>query len=100
MIKLIDLLNEDVNTSEFNDLHWRDHFNEIIDCAQKALSSNDPEVIAIQVDLIINNANAASDKHEATYVKAPIPTFVNSNIANSYAGDDSDINAFAGGTKI
>lgn len=94
MIKLLDLLNEDVDTS--SNTHWRDHFNDIIKCAETALSSNDPEVIASQVSAIIGHADAAGNKHEATYAKAGIPTFVNSNIANSYAGDDSDINAYSG----
>ena len=94
MIKLLDLLNEDVDTS--SNTHWRDHFNAIIKCAETALSSNDPEVIASQVSAIIGHADAASNKHEATYAKAGTPTFVNSGISNSYAGDDSDINAYSG----
>jgi superoxide dismutase len=69
MIKLIDILNEDVNSAEFNQLHWRDHFKEIIKCAETALSSNDPEIINTEVDNIINHAQAAADKHEATYAK-------------------------------
>ena len=100
MIKLIDLLNEEIKNPESGDLHWRDNFQNIIEAAQTALSSNDPETINTQVDLIINNVQAAADKHESTYAKQPTPTFVSSNIANSYSGDDSDINAFSGGTKI
>jgi len=91
MIKLIDILNEDVNSAEFNQLHWRDHFNNIIEFAEIALSSNDAEVIATQVDNILNHAQAAVDKHEATYAKANTPTAINSNIANSYSGTDADI---------
>ena len=94
MIKLMNLLSEDVDTS--SNTHWRDHFNDIIKCAETALSSNDPEVIASQVSAIIGHADAASNKHEATYAKAGTPTFVNSGISNSYAGDDSDINAYSG----
>ena len=94
MIKLIDLLNEDIDTS--SNTHWRDHFNDIIKCAETALSSNDPEVIATQVSVIIGHAETAKDKHEATYAKAGTPTLVSSNTGNSYAGNDSDINAFQG----
>ena len=97
MIKLMDILVEDVNSPEFNnEKHWRDHFNEIIDAAELALKSKDPETIAKIVHKIIEHAEVALDKHEATYAKSPIPTFVNSSTANSYAGDDSDINAFQG----
>jgi hypothetical protein len=91
MIKLIDLLKEDVNSIEFNRLHWRDHFNNIIEFSKIALSSNDPEVIATQVDNILNHAQAAADKHEATYVQEQTPTAISSNIANSYTGTDDDI---------
>ena len=94
MIKLIDLLNEDVDTSSHT--HWRDHFKDIIACAEKALSSNDPETIAIQVSAIVGHAESAGEKHEATYAKANPPQYVSSNIANSYSGNDSDINAFHG----
>ena len=91
MIKLMDLLVEDVNSPEFNnDKHWRDHFKEIMEIAEKALSSNDPETIAKCVHKITEHAEVALDKHEATYAKKPIPQVINSNIANSYGGDDSD----------
>jgi len=91
MIKLLDILNE-VDSSDKT--HWRDHFKEIIQCAEKALSSNDPEIINGEVLSIIEHAEMAKDKHEATYAKQPTPTFVNSNISNSYSGDDSDINGY------
>lgn len=91
MIKLIDLLKEDVNSAEFNQLHWRDHFNNIIEYAEIALSSTDAEIINAQVDSIINHAQAAADKQEATYAQANTPTAINSNIANSYSGTDDDI---------
>jgi len=97
MIKLLDILNE-VDTSA--DKHWRDHFKEIIQCAERALASNDPETISSEVSEIMDHAEAAGNKHEATYAKQPIPTFVNSNIANSYAGDDSDIHGYDGGSRI
>ena len=101
MIKLLDILKEDVNSPEFNnDKHWRDHFNEIIQCAETALKSNDPEIIAEQVAKIIEHADVAADKHEATYSKEKIPTFVNSNIANSYSGTDDDIHGYDGGSRI
>jgi hypothetical protein len=91
MIKLANILKEMEMT---NDKHWRDHFKEIITCAETALSSNDPETIAKQCHDIIEHADVASSKHQATYEKAPTPTFTNSNIGNSYAGDDSDIHAY------
>ena len=97
MIKLIDILNE-VDTSDKT--HWRDHFKEIIQCAEMALASNDPETIATQASNIMEHAETAANKHEATYAKQPIPTFVNSNIANSYAGDDSDIHGYDQGSRI
>ncbi len=91
MIKLMDILVEDNNSPEFNNnKHWRDHFNEIIQCAEEALKSKDPEVIATQVYKIIEHADAALDKHEATYSKERLSQVINSNIANSYNGDDSD----------
>jgi hypothetical protein len=93
MIKLLDILKEE-NISLNNDKHWRDHFKEIIQCAEKALSSNDPETIAIQVAEIIDHADAAGSKHEATWAKQSIPRAINSNIANSYNGDDSDIHGY------
>ena len=92
MIKLIDILYE--NEMQDARVHWRDHFKKIIECAERALSSNDPEVIATEADAIMDHADAARAKHEASYTKAPPPVFVNSNIANSYAGDDSDIHAY------
>ena len=91
MIKLLDILNE-VDSSDKT--HWRDHFKEIIQCAEKALSSNDPEIINGEVLSIVEHAEMARNKHEATYAKQPTPTFVNSNISNSYSGDDSDINGY------
>jgi len=91
MIKLLDILNE-VDSSD--QTHWRDHFREIIQCAEKALSSNDPEIINGEVLSIIENAEMAKNKHEATYAKQPTPTFVNSNIANSYSGTDDDIHGY------
>jgi superoxide dismutase len=91
MIKLLDILKEDVNSAEFNRLHWRDHFKEIIKCAETALSSTDAEVINTEVDSIINHAQAAADKQEATYAKANTPVAISSNIANSYTGTDDDI---------
>ena len=91
MIKLLDILNE-VDTSA--DTHWRDHFKEIIQCAERALSSNDPETIALEVSEIMDHAQTAGNKHEATYAKQPTPTFVNSNISNSYSGTDDDINGY------
>lgn len=94
MIKLIDLLNEDVDTSSHT--HWRDHFNDIIKCAELALSSNDPEIITIQVSAIVGHAESAGDKHEATYAKQNPSQFVNSSTYNSYNGDDSDINSYDG----
>ena len=94
MIKLLDILNE-VDTSDKT--HWRDHFKEIIACAEKALSSNDPETIANQASDIMEHAGVAASKHEATYAKQPIPTFVNSNNANSYSQNaDEDINGYDG----
>ena len=95
MIKLLDILKES-NLPQHSDEHWRDHFNKIIDCAQEALTSNDPESIAKHVSDIITHAEAAGTKHESTWSKAGVPAFVSSNIANSYNGDDSDINAFQG----
>ena len=95
MIKLIDILSEDVNSSEFNnEKHWRDHFKEIIEISKTALASKDPEVVAKAVRDIIDHAEVALDKHEATYAKSPIPTFTNSSTYNSYNGDDSDINSY------
>jgi hypothetical protein len=98
MIKLLDILNE-VDTSDKT--HWRDHFKEIIQCAEMALASNDPETIATQASNIMEHAETAANKHEATYAKQPIPTFVNSNIANSYSQNaDEDINGYDGGSRI
>ena len=98
MIKLLDILKE-VDTSDKT--HWRDHFREIITCAEIALSSNDPETIANQASDIMEHAGVAASKHEATYSKQPIPTFVNSNIANSYSQNaDDDINGYDGGSRI
>jgi hypothetical protein len=95
MIKLIDILSEDVNSPEFNnEKHWRDHFKEIIKISETALSSKDPEVVAKAVHDVIEHAEVALDKHEATYSKSSIPTFVNSPTSNSYSGDDSDINSY------
>jgi hypothetical protein len=91
MIKLLDILNE-VDSSDKT--HWRDHFREIMQCAEKALSSNDPEIINGEVLSIIENAEMAKNKHEATYAKQPTPTFINSNISNSYSGTDDDINGY------
>ena len=91
MIKLLDILKE-VDTSDKT--HWRDHFKEIIACAEKALASNDPEIIAAQVSDIMGHADIAASKHESTYAKQPTPTFVNSNIANSYSGTDDDIHGY------
>ena len=93
MIKLLDILKES-NLPQHNTDHWRDHFNKISDLAQEALTSNDPETIASIVHEIIDHAEAAGDKHEASWSKAPTPQYVNSNISNSYNGDDSDINAY------
>jgi hypothetical protein len=94
MIKLLDILKE-VDTSDKT--HWRDHFREIIACAEIALSSNDPETIANQASDIMEHAGIAASKHEATYAKQPIPTFRNSNIANSYSQNaDEDINGYDG----
>jgi hypothetical protein len=98
MIKLLDILTE-METSN-NQPHWRDHFKEIIKCAEIALSSNDPETIATQASDIMEHAETAANKHEATYAKQPVPTFVNSNIANSYAGNDSDIHGYDQGSRI
>ena len=95
MIKLLDILKES-NLPQHSTEHWRDHFNKIIDFAQEALTSNDPEAIARFVADIIEHADAAGDKHEATWSKKPPSEYVNSNISNSYAGDDSDINAYQG----
>ena len=89
MIKLLDILKES-NLPQHSTDHWRDHFNKISELATEALTSNDPEAIASIVNEIIEHAEAAGDKHEATWVRKPIPTYVNSNIANSYNGDDSD----------
>jgi hypothetical protein len=94
MIKLLDILKEDNNVALNNDTHWRDHFKEIIACAETALSSNDPETIATQVSDIIDHAEAAGSKHEATWTKQPPPTAINSSTYNSYSGDDSDIHAY------
>ena len=91
MIKLLDILNE-VDSSD--QTHWRDHFREIIQCAEKALSSNDPEIINGEVLSIVEHAEMAKNKHEATYAKQPTPTFVNSNISNSYSGTDDDIHGY------
>ena len=95
MIKLLDILKEE-NISLNNDKHWRDHFKEIIQCAEKALSSNDPEAIAIQVAEIIDHADAAGSKHEATWAKSPTPQFTSSNSTanNTYSGNDSDIHGY------
>ena len=94
MIKLLDILQE-VDTSDKT--HWRDHFREIIACAEIALSSNDPEIIAAQVSDIMGHADIAASKHEATYAKQPTPTFRNSGIANSYSQNaDDDINNYSG----
>ena len=93
MIKLIDLIQES-NIATHNDKHWRDHFRDIINCAEEALSSNDPETIATQVANIIEYAEAAGEKHEATWAKKHPHRAVNSNIANSYNGDDSDIHQY------
>jgi len=94
MIKLLDILKE-VDTSDKT--HWRDHFKEIIACAEIALSSNDPETIANQASDIMEHAAVAATKHEATYAKQPIPTFRNSGIANSYSQNaDDDINNYDG----
>lgn len=94
MIKLLDILQE-VDTSDRT--HWRDHFKEIIQCAERALASNDPETIASEASDIMEHAEAAANKHEATYSKQPTPTFVNSNNANSYSQNaDDDINNYSG----
>jgi len=98
MIKLLDILTE-METSN-NQPHWRDHFKEIIQCAEIALSSNDPETIATQASNIMEHAETAANKHEATYAKQPVPTFVNSNNANSYSGTDDDIHGYDGGSRI
>mgnify|MGYP003345638409 CR=1 FL=1 len=93
MIKLLDILKES-NLPQHSTDHWRDHFNKISELATEALTSNDPETIASIVHEIIEHADAARDKHEATWSKARTPEYVNSNISNSYSGDDSDINAY------
>jgi hypothetical protein len=97
MIKLIDLLNEEISDDLTSNKHWRDYFKEIIEHAEEALKSKDPETIATQVHDIVHKAEVALDKHQASYDKKRLPTFVNSNNANSYSGDDSDINAYMGG---
>ena len=98
MIRLLDILTE-MEISN-NQPHWRDHFKEIIQCAEMALASNDPETIATQASNIMEHAESAANKHEATYAKQPIPTFVNSNNANSYSQNaDEDINGY-GGSRI
>lgn len=97
MIKLLDILNE-VNPSD--QTHWRDHFKEIIECAEKALSSNDPGVIAMLSDEIMEHAEMAGNKHKQINHKQGIPTFVSSNIANTYSGNDSDINGYDQGSRL
>jgi hypothetical protein len=98
MIKLLDILKE-VDTSDKT--HWRDHFREIIKCAEIALSSIDPETIAAQTSYIMDHAETAANKHEATHARQPIPTFINSNNSNSYSQNaDDDINGYDGGSRI
>jgi len=98
MIKLIDLLSEEISDDLTNDKHWREYFKEIIEHAEEALKSKDPETIATQVHNIVHKAEVALDKHQATYDKKRLPTFVNSNMDNSYNGDDSDITGYMGGS--
>ena len=94
MIKLIDLLQEEFRGGEIKpEMHWRDHFKKIIENAENALMSKDPETIAEAVGNIIDHAEVAREKHEATYDGQKPSTFINSNSYNSYNGDDSD---FAG----
>jgi hypothetical protein len=94
MIKLTDLLNETENSNP--NIRWKQHIEEIIKCAEKALMSNDPGLVATQIALMADHARFAGDKHKASVPKQQTSQYVNSNISNSYAGDDSDINAYIG----
>lgn len=91
MIKLLDILKEDVNSPEFNKMHIRDHFNAIAKCVEMGLKSTDPETLADQAAKITDHAQAIADKNEASYAKANPSQSINSNISNSYSGTDSDI---------
>ena len=91
MIKLLDILNELDQTSTS---HWRDDLQKIIQCAEKALSSSDPDVISDEVKSIIDYAENAGYKSQITNSKQQASEFISSNIANSYSGDDSDINVY------
>ena len=75
MIKLLDIVKEvelqgnkvlDDQMSIHDDLHYRDHMDEIEKHIQKALATNDPKFVHKQLEEIIKHATSAQDKVLAT----------------------------------
>ena len=92
MIKLIDILNEDVDGKEdekdYANMHWRDHLKEIIKCASKALKSNDPDFVTKQTLEIMKHADMAHEKNYSKHITQGVDG--SSALSNVHTGNQDD----------
>jgi hypothetical protein len=92
MIKLVDLLSEDVDGKEdekdYVNMHWRDHLRKIIKHASKALKSNDPDLVTKQTLEIMKHADAAHEKNYNKHITQGVDGV--SALSNVHTGNVED----------